>query len=151
MELCLSVEQKCHLGRIAAKQFLAITDNWQITDAQRRILIGAATRTTISTWRKRVNTLAELQLGNDTYERIICISAIQRLLLQKMDETDIVTFLRQPIEHLNNTSLLQKLLNGWMIDLYDVKDYLEKDSLSQHAPFTYSAEQTQVAAQQLYQ
>ena len=124
----LSVEQKAHLGRIAAKQFLSITDKWQLTDDQRRILAGAATRTTISTWRKRVKELKALQLGNDTYERLICIANIGHSLeynpLLKSD--DIAALLREPKDDLGHHSLLDNMLKGKVIDLYQTKDYIEQ-------------------------
>ena len=127
MSLDLTVEQKAHLGRIAAKQFLKITDLWQLTDDQRRVLAGAATRTTISTWRKRVNTLDELQLGNDTYERLICIAAIERALEKTVEPEPecLAATLRQPQAELENLSLLEQMLNGRVIDLYNTQYYLE--------------------------
>lgn len=124
----LSVEQKAHLGRIAAKQFLAITDLWAITDSERRVLAGAATRTTISTWRKRVKTLHELQLGNDTYERLICIANIHDLLQQHTEEGNVAQRIRQAIPFFDHCSLLDKMLGGWMRDLYQVKDFLEHEA-----------------------
>jgi len=127
VELTLSVEQKSHLGRIAAKQFLLITDSWKINDHERRVLAGAATRTTISTWRKRVKTRYELQLGNDTYERLICISDIHRVLVKLKPKIDVADFIRQDNSFFKEHNLLQKMLNGWVIDLYQVKDFLEND------------------------
>lgn len=127
MKLPLSVEQKSHLGRIAAKQFLLITDCWDITDNERRILAGAATRTTISTWRKRVKTRYELQLGNDTYERLICIGEIHRALLNSVKENNIAEHIRKPFDYFE-TSLLNKMLNGWVLDLYQVKAFVNNDA-----------------------
>lgn len=128
----LSVEQKSHLGRIAAKQFLLITDCWKITDNERRVLAGAATRTTISTWRKRVKTRYELQLGNDTYERLICIGNIHRSLLKSMNEDDIAEYIRKPLNPFE-TNLLDKMLNGWMLDLYQVKTFIsDEPTLNPH-------------------
>jgi len=124
----LSVEQKSHLGRIAAKQFLLITNCWGTTDNQKSVLAGAATRTTISTWRKRVNKGYELQLGNDTYERLICIGEIHRSLLESTQEEAIAEKIRHPCEYFN-TSLLNKMLRGWVLDLYQVKSFLNNYSV----------------------
>ena len=132
MNLPLSVEQKAHLGRIAAKQFLKITDLWQLTDDQRRVLAGAATRTTISTWRKRVSEKDELQLGADTYERLICIAEIERSLEQSMDPDshefaqELANVIREPQEGLKNKSLLETMLDGRVYDLYQVKICVEE-------------------------
>lgn len=134
MKLTLSLEQKVHLGRIAAKQFLLITDQWRITDNQRRILAGAATRTTISTWRKKVKSLDDLQLGNDTYERLTCIYDINELLIntrfesphyKNLIENDFTAkTIRENNDYFDNESLLDVMLKGWVINLYQVKDYL---------------------------
>ncbi len=130
METSLTVEQKSHLGRIAAKQFLTITDLWKVTDSERRILAGAATRTTISTWRKRVKTLDELQLGNDTYERLICIADIHQALLRQFKKAELHKAIRDIKLPFTQHSLLETMLNGWVINLYQVKNFLENDALA---------------------
>ena len=131
MDLALSVEQKAHLGRIAAKQFLLITDKWQLTDDERRVLAGAATRTTISTWRKRVKTQQELQLGSDTYERLMCIADIACLLEQQQhyQAQEIAEIIREPYDDLGSCSLLNTMLNGRVIDLYRTKDYMNQQAV----------------------
>lgn len=139
MKLALPLDQKAQLGRIAAKQFLLITDCWKIKDNQRRVLAGAATRTTISTWRKKVNTLDELQLGNDTYERLICIYDINKLLsdtfivgvTEEENSQTIASAIRQTHHYFDHSSLLDVMLKGWVINLYQVKDYLESSSKQQ--------------------
>jgi hypothetical protein len=130
MNEALSLEQKCQLGRLAAKQFLAITESWQLTDDQRRIIAGAATRTTISTWKKKVQKYEELQLGRDTYERLICIVEIEKLLQEKAQQENLKTYslLRQPVFELKKSSPLEHMLNGRVIDLYQTKVYLQKKS-----------------------
>lgn len=128
----LSVEQKSHLGRIAAKQFLSITDKWQLTDEERRVLVGAATRTTISTWRKRVKEKHELQLGHDTYERLIYIANIEQYLEDKIatdSEGNLPDIIRQPGKGPENNSLLESMLNGRVIDLYRTMKHLSPHSL----------------------
>lgn len=122
MDMSLSVKQKQHLGRYAARRFLAITDEWQLTDHQRRTLAGAATRTTISTWRQRVYGQGNLQLGDDTYERIICIQEIHQALLEQTRDT--ADFLRKPQSLLGNISLLELMLHGQVIDLYQAKFFI---------------------------
>ena len=123
----LSVEQKQHLGRIAAKLFLDITTRWQLTDIQKSILAGAATRTTISTWRQRVKQKQVLQLGNDTYERIECIHEIDSLLKQVSTQQSctVKTLLNTPQIALYDESLQSTMLNGKVIDLYTVLKHLK--------------------------
>jgi hypothetical protein len=130
VEQTLSVEQKCQLGRLAAKQFLAITKNWKLTDEQRRIVAGAATRTTIATWKKRVANKEELQLGRDTYERLICIIEIENALQEKV-KTEGINYselLHQHIDAFNNYTIIENMLNGKVIDLYNTKAYLESNN-----------------------
>ena len=117
MDALLNVEQKSNLGRLAAKEFLQITDRWKLTDDQRRILAGAATRTTISTWRKRVSSQSVLQLGQDTYERILCIKAIENQLVNLCPH-NADQYIRHPLDELYDHSLLDIMLNGRVIDLY---------------------------------
>jgi len=116
----LSVEQKQHLGRIAAKLFLEITEQWQLSDTHKAVLAGVATRTTISTWRQRVKKKQLLQLGHDTYERIECIYEIDRLLrLQCQHQpASLQHRLHSPQVALFDESVISTALNGKVIDLY---------------------------------
>lgn len=120
----LTVEQKQHLGRIAAKCFLDITDQWQLSDNQRRILVGAATRTTISTWRVRVKERKVLQLSHDTYERIQCILSIQAALAKHTG----ITSIRKPIDQFEGATLLEVMMQGNVMNLYEVWLFLEHGS-----------------------
>ena len=123
----LSVEQKQHLGRIAAKLFLEITEHWQLNDTQKAVLAGAATRTTISTWRQRVKQKQLLQLGHDTYERIDCIHEIDRQLMLQCQQSlqTLQDLLQSPQVALFDESLLSTMLNGKVIDLYTVLQHLK--------------------------
>jgi len=123
----LSVEQKKHLGRLAAKLFLEITQRWRLNDTQKTVLAGAATRTTISTWRQRVNQQQVLQLGHDTYERIDCIHDIDRLLscVSTTRSTNTLVLLNAPQLKLYDESLLSTMLNGKVIDLYRALHFLQ--------------------------
>ena len=130
----LSVEQKQHLGRIAAKLFLDITQRWGLSDNQKAVLAGAATRTTISTWRQRVLQKQSLQLGNDTYERIDCIYEIDRLLeqLSCQEACSLRTFLQRPQLALFDESPLSTMLNGKVIDLYTTLRFLQTARVFSH-------------------
>lgn len=124
----LSVEQKQHLGRIAAKLFLDTTHRWGLNDAQKTILAGAATRTTISTWRQRVKQKKVLQLGIDTYERIDCIHEIDALLkavsiLQGCSPKELLHLTQLG---LYDESIISTMLNGKIIDLYRTLEYLQR-------------------------
>ena len=128
----LSVEQKQHLGRIAAKLFLDITTRWRVTDAQKAILAGVATRTSISTWRQRVKQKQVLQLGQDTYERIECLQAIDNYLIElsQKQSCTVEFLLHSPRLSLFDESLLSTMLNGKVIDLYTVLEYVKSNQYS---------------------
>lgn len=124
--LPLGQQDRGQLGRVAAKLFLGITQEWGLTDEQRRILAGAATRTTISTWKRKVTTDSQLNLGDDTLERLSYIAgiykALQILLPTKQQWAD---WIHKPNKDFGGQSALERMLGGQVADLYEVRHYLD--------------------------
>ncbi|MGV6859722.1 MAG: MbcA/ParS/Xre antitoxin family protein [bacterium] len=114
------------LGRVAAKLFFAIADEWELTEEQRQTLAGTSSRTTLHTWRKKVEQGAPLKLGRDTLERLSYIAgiykALQILLPQPRQWKE---WIHKPNRDFGNQSALQHMLGGQVMDIADVRRYLD--------------------------
>ena len=114
------------MSRVAVKLFFAITNEWDLTDEQRCILAGLATRTTLMNWRQKLEAKEPVKLSRDTLERLSYIAgiykALQILFTEKANWRDWVT---KPNEDFGGQSALQRMLAGNMLDLADVRRYLD--------------------------
>jgi len=116
---------KVNKNTVALKAFFQITQQWELTAEQERILLGA-TPATFYRWKKK----KEGSLTQDTLERISYILGIYkaiRILLPTKEAAD------QWIKKPNNAPLfggksaLDKLLVGRVVDLADVRRYLDAE------------------------
>ncbi len=114
------------LGRVSVKLFLAITDEWSLTDRERCVLAGLSSRTTLNTWRAKVKAHEPVALSRDTLERLSYISgiykALQILFVNRKSWQD---WVRRPNRDFGGESALTRMLAGRVIDLADVRRYLD--------------------------
>ena len=69
----------CALRAIAAKLFLAIADEWSLSQQQRAVISGVG-RTTLHNWKHRVEAGEPLTLPVDTLERLSYVAGIYKAL-----------------------------------------------------------------------
>lgn len=113
-----------NLAKAGLKTFFGITKDWQLSSEQQRILLGNPPASTFYKWKK------ELQgtLSEDTQERISYIMGIYkalRILLPTEEQAG--NWIRKPnaAPVLNGQSALDKMLAGRVVDLADVRRYLD--------------------------
>jgi len=113
------------MGRVGVKLFLAICDDWNLTDDQKLVLAGASSKTTLSQWRKKVAAKEGIKLGADTLERLSYVAGIRKgiELLSPKDQWS--TYIRKPNRDLGGMSALDRMLAGKVVDLADVRRYLD--------------------------
>ncbi len=117
---------KGKLGHVAAKLFLGITEEWGLTDEQKRVLAGAATRTTISSWKKKVADSSSLNLGDDTLERLSYIAGIYKALqILLPTQQQWAEWVHKPNSAFGGQTALERMLGGRVADLYEVRHYLD--------------------------
>lgn len=116
---------KEEINRTALKAFFAITDKWKINDTQKRILL-AVPPATYSRWKSK----GYGELGADTLERISYIMGIYKAL-QILLPTDAAAneWIHKPNSAplFNGNTALDKMLKGHVIDLADVRRYLDAE------------------------
>ncbi len=116
---------KTNRNAVALKAFFSITRKWKLTPEQERTLL-AATHATFYRWKKN----CDGSLTQDTLERISYILGIYKALrILLANEEAANKWIKKP----NNAPLfggksaLDKLLVGRVIDLADVRRYLDAE------------------------
>ena len=118
--------ESADIGRVAAKLFFGVTDQWRLTDEQRAVLAGVASRSTLNNWKKRVASGGPLKLSPDTLERLSYIAGIHKALsLLFADNEHRVHWVAAPNTDFGGQSALQRMLAGQVADLAYVRKYLD--------------------------
>ncbi|MES2217148.1 MAG: antitoxin Xre-like helix-turn-helix domain-containing protein [Pseudomonadota bacterium] len=110
---------------IALKAFFGITQKWGLTSEQERILLGAS-RTTFYRWKQ----YRDGTLPADTIERISYVLGIYKALrILLPNEAAANAWISKPNMAIlfNGHSALEKLMQGRVIDLADVRRYLDAE------------------------
>lgn len=113
------------LGRVAAKLFFAIADEWALTQPQRATLVGVG-RTTLHNWKHKVEAGDPLLLPADTLERLSYIAGIYKalqILLPTREQW--AQWIKKPNRDFGGHSALEHMLGGHVVDLADVRRYLD--------------------------
>lgn len=111
---------------VALKAYFAITHQWALTPDQERILLGVDSRATFYRWKKQKNGT----LGRDTLERISYVLGIYKALrILLPNEMAANQWIHKPNSAplFGGKSALEKLLVGRVIDLADVRRYLDSE------------------------
>ena len=114
------------MSRVAVKLFLGIADEWQLTDEQRCTLAGLGTRTTLHNWKQKLAAGEPIKLGKDTLERLSYLAGIYKAVqLLFSDPVQWKNWVRKPNRDFGGTSALERMLGGRIVDLVDVRRYLD--------------------------
>lgn len=101
--------------------FLAISDHWKLTTEEKITLLGKPGRSTFFKWQKNCNNLPA-----DTTERISHILSIWkslRILFTDLEQS--IGWVHKPNKFFENQSAMDIMLQGRVIDLYRVRQYLD--------------------------
>lgn len=121
----LAQPDAAELGRVAAKLFLAIADEWGLSQQQRGIIAGVG-RTTLHNWKQHVEAGEPLTLPVDTLERLSYVAGIYKalqLLLPTREHW--AEWIKKPNRDFGGQSALDRMLGGRVMDLADVRRYLD--------------------------
>lgn len=110
---------------IALKAFFAITEKWKLSSEQERILLGT-TKATLYRWKQQLDGA----LTSDTLERISYVLGIYKALrILLPNEHAANSWIHKPNSAVlfGGHSALEKLMKGKVIDLADVRRYLDAE------------------------
>lgn len=109
----------------ALQAFFNIAERWELKSAEQRTLLGDPPKSTFYKWRQSPE---KAELSQDTLERISYILGIYKslhILLPRADVAD--TWIRRPntAPGFAGASALKRMLGGHVVDLADVRRYLD--------------------------
>jgi len=110
---------------VALKAYFGITQKWQLTNEQERVLLGV-TRATFFRWKQHLDGT----LTADTLERISYVLGIYKALrILLPDEKAANAWIHKPNSAIlfGGHSALDKLMKGRVVDLADVRRYLDAE------------------------
>jgi hypothetical protein len=118
------------LGQAAFHAFLAIAVKWKLNIDQQRILLGNIPKSTYHLWKRNVEKMHEIKLPKDTLERISYILGIYKalhILLSTNDAANCWIYRNNTAPLFGNKPALTKMLAGNVVDLADVRRYLDAE------------------------
>lgn len=121
----ITPQQQAAMEQVAVKLFLRLADEWALPEAEQLVLCGAASRTTLKRWRDKLDQGDPIKLNGDTLERLSVIAGIRKGVEVLYPKDQWNAFMRKPNEYLGGQSALERMLNGRIIDLYDVRRMLD--------------------------
>jgi hypothetical protein len=114
------------VNKTALDAYFAITSRWGLNTEEEQILLGSPPRSTFFKWKKE----HQGSLTRDTLERISYIMGIYKalhILLPSNKAADEWPKKPNQAPLFNGQSALQKMLTGRVIDLADVRRYLDAE------------------------
>lgn len=107
---------------VVKQGFFRIMDAWGVRDADAQVLLGRPSRTTFYAWKKGKGG----KLSHDTLERVSYVLGIYKalqLLFPNPAQAD--AWMQKPNEAFGGRSALAHALGGRVIDLAQVRQYLD--------------------------
>jgi hypothetical protein len=111
-------------GQVALKFFFNLMDKWNCTLEQQMVLLGSIGRSTLYKYRQ----LPEVRLPRDTLERVSYLMGIHKSLrILFGDKPSTYEWIKKANSEapFNGNSALQLMLAGGVVDLADVRRYLD--------------------------
>ncbi len=116
------------LGRAGLAAFLSISEKWDLNTAQQTRLLGDLPESTFFKYKHLVKVKKDFELNKDLLERISYILGIYKALhILLPDDTAANEWIHKinsaPL--FNNSTALSKMLAGNVVDLADVRRFLD--------------------------
>lgn len=111
-------------GQVALKFFFNLMDKWNCTLEQQMVLLGSIGRSTLYKYRQ----LPQVRLPRDTMERVSYLMGIHKSLrILFGDKPSTYEWVKKANSEapFNGNSALQLMLAGGVVDLADVRRYLD--------------------------
>lgn len=118
------------LSKAGLTAFINISKAWRLDIEQQRVLLGGIPNSTFHHWKSKLNDKKPLELSHDVLERISYILGIYKalhILFTNPDQAN--AWIKKPNTGMlfQGRSALDKMLQGNVVDLADVRRYLDAE------------------------
>ena len=113
------------LAQVGLKMFFRLTDTWKLSSSEQGVRLGVSSRQTILNRRKKAETSDGVRVSRDTLDRLSLFVGIRKAIevLYPKDRWD--SCMKAPNRRFGGQSPLDRMLEGSMKGLYDVREYLD--------------------------
>jgi hypothetical protein len=117
------------VGRAAFQAFLNISEQWRLKREQQLKLLGDISPSNYHLWKKKIDEKSDLKLNKDTLERISYVLGIYKALHILLPKESANLWIHKPntAPLFNNQTALDRMLAGNVVDLADVRRYLDSE------------------------
>lgn len=119
---------KNKIGRAGFQAFLSISQKWKLKTDQQRVLLGDIPKSTYYKWKHHVDVCENFSLPKDSLERISYVLGIYKALHILLPNDELANHWihkNNSASLFNNSTALDKMLAGNVIDLADVRRFLD--------------------------
>ncbi|NII10642.1 MbcA/ParS/Xre antitoxin family protein [Oleiagrimonas sp. C23AA] len=113
----------------ALRTFFALAERWQLDEAQQRRLLGEPSVAAFKRWKRRSDGLSGADApSRDTLERISYLLGIYKdlqILFPEAERADAWVHKPNQAAPFGGQSALDRMLSGHVVDLYEVRRYLD--------------------------
>ncbi|MCG8610123.1 MAG: MbcA/ParS/Xre antitoxin family protein [Pseudomonadales bacterium] len=109
-------------GYVALKVFFNITEQWQCSPEEQRILLGGVSRATLFRYKR----LPQMELSRDILDRISAVMGIYggtQILLGSLQRA--IKWIRTPSNDFNQESAMDRMLRGSLMDIVEIRRYID--------------------------
>lgn len=120
--------EEAKISQAAFQAFLNIAKKWDLNREQQKTLLGGVPSSTYHAWKNSIEKMHQIKLPKDTLERISYILGIYKalnILLPTQEAAN--NWIKRPnaAPLFNHQTALDKMLAGNVVDLADVRRYLD--------------------------
>ncbi|MGE3320020.1 MAG: antitoxin Xre/MbcA/ParS toxin-binding domain-containing protein [Candidatus Berkiella sp.] len=118
------------IARAAFQAFLSITKKWQLNRKQQTTLLGQIPNSTYHLWKNKTEKREKFTIPKDTLERISYILGIYKalhILLPSEKAANSWIHKSNDAPLFNHQTALDKMLAGNVVDLADIRRYLDTE------------------------
>lgn len=106
---------------VLMEAFSNLARDWELSTEEQITLLGSPGRSTFFKWKKEGG-----NLPNDTVERISHLVGIYKCLqILLPDPASADGWIKRPNEFFDDMSALEYMLGGQVVDIYEVREYLD--------------------------
>lgn len=119
---------KAQLSKAALQAFFSISSKWKLKPEQQMCLLGGVPRSTFYAWKDKLQSGLAFEIPKDTLERVSYLLGIYKnlhILLPNERAANEWIHKSNQAPLFNGATALQKMLAGHVVDLADIRRYLD--------------------------
>lgn len=115
------------MGLVALKLFFRLAEAWRLSEDQQLSIAGSPARATLYNWKQKVNSDQTVRLSKDTLERLSLLAGIRKGVELLYPKNQWNQYPHRANVMFGGQSMVERMSAGRLIDLWDVRRYLDAE------------------------